>query len=227
MPTLQTGFGLVTLLDITTLDGSTYFWSDFGGAYPCVLDGSTQQYKPWVRGWDTLKRTRDTVTDGGQITLQNVSGNTIDRDVAGIIQAHELEGALCVARWWKLLADAEKYRFVGQLSEASPDDQSATFQLRDVWDFADQQVPSRMQTAQCDLIYKGARCGSTSAIATCTFDFPACGVRGVPERFGGINLVGPLSAIVNGPGGVGIISGSLGGPTAGPPAPIPSRFGEK
>jgi hypothetical protein len=227
--TLQQGFGLVTLLDIETLDGSTYFWSDFGGAYPRAVDGVSQIYKAWVRGWESLQRTRDVATDGGTITLQNLSGNTIDRDVAGIIKAHELEGALCTARLWKPLADQVKYTFIGQLSEASPDEASATFSLRDIFDFTDQKIPGRMQSAQCGLIYKGARCGSVSAHASCTFMFDGangCVDNGAQERFDGLILVGPLSVLVNGPGGAGITAGTPGaGNTGGVPIAPPGRPG--
>jgi hypothetical protein len=59
----------------------------------------------------TLERTRTLRSNLGTIALQNLSGNTIERDVASALITREFEGAFCILRFWEpgLAAALEEY----------------------------------------------------------------------------------------------------------------------
>ncbi|MGH8678581.1 MAG: hypothetical protein ACREUQ_09555, partial [Burkholderiales bacterium] len=70
----------IHLLDVQTGDGQNFFWSDFEGVFPSVLTGTNQVYKPWIKQAPSIKHFRSLQADGGDFSLQNLSGNLIDRE---------------------------------------------------------------------------------------------------------------------------------------------------
>jgi hypothetical protein len=109
MPTLQQGYGLVTLLDIDHARRLDVFLERLRrGLSARGRWGEPASISRGCVGWESLKRTRDVATDGGTITLQNVSGNTIDRDVAGIIKGTNSKARYVRRALWKPLADQVK-----------------------------------------------------------------------------------------------------------------------
>ena len=85
----RSGIGRVHLFDVQRGDGTNYFWSSHEGQFLSKLTGAQQQYKPWVKEPPTIKMTRSLQADGGQFKIQNLSGNTIDREVAALFEAGE------------------------------------------------------------------------------------------------------------------------------------------
>src|SRR5712692_4525025 len=109
----------VHLLDVQRADGSMFFWSDLEGQFLSRLTGAQQQYKPWIKTPPTIKRTRSLQADGGDFTLQNLTGNTIDREVAALFKASEFEGAYVIYRRWLVPLDVSYYEFHGFITEQS------------------------------------------------------------------------------------------------------------
>ncbi len=185
----QGGFCSVILFDVQTADGTNYFWSDVEGIYPAVLTGAGNQlYSPWVKSAGPFKRTRDLSTDTADLIMQNLSGNSIDRDVAGALKAHEFEGALAIVRLWSpLVADVIDV-FYASMSEQNPAEDEVSFRLLQLFDTAQYDVADDIQSEFCSLRYKELACGSSGSAATCLKRFIDCNdaSRAASERFNAI-----------------------------------------
>src|SRR5437867_3193137 len=48
----------IVLLDIQTLDGMQYFWSDYEGTYPAKIAAGNQFYNGWIKSGCNFTRTR-------------------------------------------------------------------------------------------------------------------------------------------------------------------------
>ena len=153
------------LLDVQTWDGQTYFWSDFEGTFPGVLAAGTQTYKPWLKQPPTIKRYRSQQADGGDFSLQNLSGNTIDREVAALIKAREFEGAYCVYRRWFSPLEATDEEFHATLTEQDIGDEEIRFRLTQVFQPNDISAADFRETLQCHFRFTSAQCGYRRAEA--------------------------------------------------------------
>jgi hypothetical protein len=113
----------IHLLDVQLGNGSNFFWSDFEGAFLSRLTGAVEQYKPWIKQPPTIKRTRSLSADGGSFELQNLTGNTIERDLAKLLRDHEAEGAYVVYRRWLVPLDVCYFEFHGFITEQSVEEE--------------------------------------------------------------------------------------------------------
>lgn len=200
----QAGFGEIALLDVQTVDGTNYFWTDSQsplGSYPGKIVAGNQNYLPYVKSSGPFTFGRDFTTDAGDIILQNLSGNTIDRDVASALLSHEFEGALCVLRLWLPLFDDAMLEFHGCLFEQAPDDDECSFRLVQLSDVAQFNVADDVVSELCTWRYKSAQCGSTGSAATCPKRFTDCkdATRAAQERFNGVLNPAPTNAVTNAP----------------------------
>jgi hypothetical protein len=185
----------IALLDIQAADGTCYYWSDVAGVYDAVIGGGTQAYKPWIRSIGPMRQSKDARTDAGDIVVQNVSGNSIERDVAAAMRDREFAGALAVLR----VLDAEtlevKRQYDGYFGQPQSDQNTATFRLRALNDSNRIDVPVWDYAEQCQFRYKSKACGSVSGLPTCPKTFTACVARGVQERFPGIPVLPQTSSV--------------------------------
>ncbi|HLJ87765.1 MAG TPA: hypothetical protein VKZ53_13145 [Candidatus Angelobacter sp.] len=205
------GFVDTILLDIQTSDGSTFFWTDVEGVYPTRIVAGTQFYLPWVKSAGPFKRTRDLSTDSGDLVLQNLSGNTIDRDVASALKNHEFEGALAVVRFWSPLIAAARDELHMTLSEQNPREDEVSFRMLQLFDTSQYDVAGDVQDEICTWRYKSPQCGATDSATSCTKFFSDCVVHGAVERFNAIVTIVPNVAVTTPPtqfGGGGNRGGS-------------------
>jgi hypothetical protein len=173
------------LLDIQAVDGTWFYWSDLAGNYPRALDGVLQEYKPWIKSAGPLRLTKDSRTDAGDLTAQNLSGNDFVRDATTAITSSEFEGALVILRFWDLLIEIPLLEFHGSLSEPAPTADEALFRMLQLMDCAQYELPLHNYSETCPLRYKAADCGSESELATCGKTIDDCTARVVIERFQG------------------------------------------
>jgi phage-related protein len=178
----------VVLADIQTGDGTQYFWSDYEGAYPTKFTGANQLYNGWIKNGFSFTRTRDLSTNAGDLVVQNLSGNTIVRDVSNALDTHEFEGALCIIRLWLPLFDQAMDEFHCSLSEPSPSEDECSFRMLTLLDPSQYFCADIAQGELCPWRYKSAQCGSAGAAATCDFKFTTCSDANhlAQERFSGI-----------------------------------------
>jgi hypothetical protein len=184
----------IHLFDIQRGDGTNYFWSSHEGAFLSRLTGSVQQYKPWVKTPPTIKMTRSLQADGGQFAIQNLSGNTIDREVAALFKAGEFEGAYVIYRPWMIPLDAAPWEFHGFISEQSVEPEDVTLRMLQL--FQPNEVPSYdlRQTRGCGWRFTSAQCGYrrgqlfvplTTATAFSANTIGASGLALTPNLFNG------------------------------------------
>lgn len=149
----------VHLFDIQRSGGSQYFWSDVEGVFTSRLTGAAQQYKPWIVQPPTITLSRSLTTDGGNFQLQNLSGNTIDREVQALLTAGEFEGAYAIYRPWFVPLDVAGWEFHGFLSEQHPGQDNVQFRVLQL--FQPNTIPAYdfVQTIDCHFRYRSAQCG--------------------------------------------------------------------
>lgn len=149
----------VHLIDLQRADGTQYFWASHEGSFTSRLTGAAQIYKPWLKDLPTIKFTRSLTPDGGHFSIQNLSGNTIDREVAALLQANEFDGAYCVYRPWLVPDDAAEFEFHGFIEDQAISDADVQFRLVQLFQPADIPAHDFYQTKDCGKRYRSAVCG--------------------------------------------------------------------
>jgi len=195
----RNGFALIALLDVQTVDGTNFYWSDVAGNYPVKLGaGPNADYSPWLKSAGPLQRSKDLATDAGDVQIQNLSGNLIDRDVAAALKAHEFEGALAVLRFWHPLLQDVADEQHGTLTEQAGDDEQVQFRLLQVLDPSLFSVPEYDYQVECPWRFKSDLCGSTGSAAACNKSFANCqdASRAAVERYAGILMAPPTSIYI-------------------------------
>jgi hypothetical protein len=68
-------------------------WAGFSGSVGTITPAvaGPKNYLPWIKQAGPIRRSRDSRTDAADIILQNLSGNTIDRDLLTTLKNHEME----------------------------------------------------------------------------------------------------------------------------------------
>lgn len=163
------------LLDVQTANGAFYFWSSIAGSFPQRItnDGVLLVYQPWLVSAGPFTFSRSLSRDGGQIVIQNVSGNTLERDTLKALRNDEFEGALAVFRIYDHLAGT-RMEFHGLLSQQSVDESKATFKLGQLLDPTQVDIPQRVSSTRCTWIYKSDVCGSVGTAPSCPKTPEAC-----------------------------------------------------
>lgn len=176
------------LLDIELADNATrFYWGMEGGSFPMRLGpGGNAQYLPYVKSFGPYRFSRSLRTDSGDVKIQNISGNSIVRDVANILSLNEFDGALFVARYWRPLSQTVDLEIHGKLSEPVPAETEVAFRLLQLFDANQQSVPKRGPGPNCSLHYLSPQCGSVSGLPTCDLLFSSCVTRAAVERFNGL-----------------------------------------
>lgn len=189
----------VVLLDIQTTDGSQFFWADLEGNYLSEMTGQTQFYNGWLKGGTAFQITKDLSTNAGDMTVQNISGNTIDRDVDLALSNHEFEGALCIMRVWMPILDAAIDEFHGQISEQNPVEDEFQFRHLQLFDPAQYDAADDVIQDLCTWRYQSAQCGSTGSATTCDFKLSTCqdSQHLAQERFNGVLSIVPVASLFN------------------------------
>jgi hypothetical protein len=190
----RSGIAPALLLDVQTPSGDTYYWSDrplrnivpvippaVGGLLTVFsLSGPVVNYVPWLMGSGTLNYNRSTVADTGTLSIQNVSGNVLQRDFERIARRSTLEGSLFVFRYYQVdLA----WAWIEQHGTLSCGDAGTTVPLNLSQLFAGSDDTPVQQVAEtCQLNWAAGRCPSTQP-TECLYTYQSCQV---PERFVGI-----------------------------------------
>jgi hypothetical protein len=181
----RSGIAPALLLDVQTPSGDTHYWSDrplrnMTPVIPPATGGPLVNYVPWLLGSGTLTYNRSTVTDTGSLTVQNVSGNVLQRDFEKIARRSTLEGSLFVFRYYQVDLAWAWIEQHGTLSCG----EAGTFvplNLQQLFAGSDD-TPNQQVSETCQLMWAAGRCPSTQA-TECLYTYASCQVI---ERFVGI-----------------------------------------
>jgi hypothetical protein len=200
------GGAAVSLLEVATIAGARYYWSDADIIAPTALaqqitigSGPTRSteltyyaeaFQPWLLSAGPFKTYRNTTTSTGQVEIQNISGDTVRRDVSRIFSQQAMVGALVYYRTW--LADCQfaTFSFMGRVDDADIDldgddsKASMTLQLESLCCWAKIDAPNQDICSSCQLAFGSIQCGSTSP-TPCNNDYGSCTSI---ERFMGVVL---------------------------------------
>jgi hypothetical protein len=209
----QSSWYPIILADVQTADGTNYYWSDVEGVYPSSIAGAAQLYSAWIKSAGPFKRTRDLSTDTADLILQNLSGNSIDRDLSAAIKNHEFEGALGVVRLWSPLFFDVLDQFFASLSEQTMAEDEVSFRLLQLFDTAQYDVADDIQSELCTHRFKDAACGSTGTAIVCLKRFIDCNdaTRNAVERHNAILSIVPNATLNPPPTSTGGGGGDPGG----------------
>ncbi len=193
----RTGPAPICLMDVLALDGTSYHWANkeidtapvYTGTHPAWLAGQAYQpadydthYYPWLLSAVQFHHTRSQQSYQATITIQDVSGNTLQRDSAGLIVGTSFEGAYFCFREWNMLAQQVKFQQNGRLTVQSVTEDQIIFGANQLFNPNDYDGQPYELSETCQLRYSSPQCGDTTN-NPCDNTFVTCRQ---PYRFFGV-----------------------------------------
>ena len=178
----KTGIAPVNLLDVLTVAGQTYYWADRKINVLSSISATPQAYLPWIDSVGDIKCYRSLQTATATFTMQNVSGDSLQRDFERIMRQATLEGAFFIYRMWQNDAQAAWFEMHGTLTVTDVTDTEVRLKGSSLLDASETDGLPWNYSETCQLEWASARCGSTQP-TPCQNSFPSCQVV---ERFVGI-----------------------------------------
>jgi hypothetical protein len=163
----------IVLVDVLTASGNTYFWSEHKCTWPSALTGEPAQYLDWINGPVKFTTHGSTQTDTATIPVQNISGNTVERDAATAFSKTEFSGALVICRIWRGDSEEVLYEFVGNVSNPEIDESQMELPLEGFGNYSAIIAPAFNIDVTCPLTFGSVECGSTSAVP-CDQSYGGC-----------------------------------------------------
>jgi hypothetical protein len=175
----RSGPAEVCLLDVVCLDGTTYHWANkqlsnvapiLTGTTPAWYAGQAFQpaegygmhYYPWLLSATGFHHTRAMQSDTATIEVQDVSGNTLQRDMAGLIVGTTFEGALFCFRIWNLLVMQPSFVQYGRLTILSVSQYMVSFGANQLYNANDYDGNPYAYSETCQWRYSSPACGDTT-----------------------------------------------------------------
>jgi hypothetical protein len=193
----RSGPAPLCLLDVLALDGTSYHWGNkqidtpavYTGAHPAWLAAQAFQpanydthYYPWLLSATEFHHTRSQQSYQANITIQDVSGNTLQRDAAGLIVGTSFEGALFCFREWNPLAQQTKFQQNGRLTVLSVSEDQIQFGANQLFNPNDYDGNPYEYSDTCQWRYSSPGCGDTTN-NPCQNTYATCRQ---PNRFFGV-----------------------------------------
>lgn len=156
--------------------GSTTLTVDFIGFavyYASATGQSSFAYEPWLLRVPSFSFHRSLQTDIGSFVVQNLSGDTLSRDVEKILRASAMEGAFFVYRSWQPDAEAAWLEVHGTLTVGEVGVDTMTLKASQLLSPSQDDTPLEIYCETCQLQWAGLRCGSTET-TECNYSFQTC-----------------------------------------------------
>lgn len=177
------GCAPVSLVEVRTVSVNTYFWSEQRGIWNSIINGTpTNQYLDWLVGEQQFQLHGSTQTDTGTLSVQNMSGNTVERDIAVTYSRNEFIGAFVYYRLWRADAEVSIFTFMGNIVDADIDEQTMDLSIEGFGNYSAIKAPSYSIDVSCPLVFGSMACASTSP-TPCQQSYGTCTSI---ERFAGV-----------------------------------------
>jgi hypothetical protein len=111
----------------------------------------------------------------GSFVIQNLSGDTLSRDVEKLLRASAFEGAFFVYRLWQPDAEAAWIEVHGTLTVGDVEPDTMTLKGMQLMNPAQDDTPLENYCETCQLQWGGRRCGSTEP-TECSYSYQTCQV---------------------------------------------------
>ena len=139
-------------------------------------------YVAWILSVPKIVFNRSLATDTGSFVLQNLSGDTMQRDFEKIARRSALEGAMFIYRLWDPAARASWIEHHGTFTVEGIPRETVSLKGSALTNLATYDTPMRQIGETCQQVIWGGRgCGATGS-TECQYSFQTCQV---PERFMG------------------------------------------
>ena len=187
------------LLDVVRTNGDSFHWANAQLTAAPVYTGNTpawassllnppaiwdRAYFPWLLSATDLHFYRSTQASSGRLLVQNISGNSLQRDVAGLLTAASFEGAIFALRLWLPHLQLPSFEMHGRLTIAQAGELTSEFALGPLFDSSSYDGNPYQYSETCQWNYAEPGCGDTTA-NPCTNSYTTC--RQIRRFFGVLN----------------------------------------
>lgn len=183
----QGGPSPVSLLELLMISGDYFFASDMaigvpsaiqsaaGGAGSGIVRGPRSvpglaqlpagavAFAPWLIDAPQWTFAGTLTTQTATATIQNVSGDSAQRDQSLLFSEEELWGALFIYRLWHPGLETALVTVVGNVSDAEAEDTTMELTLRDFGNWSEIKAPDCLIGVNCGLTFGSEACGSLSS----------------------------------------------------------------
>lgn len=132
-------------------------------------------HAPWLLSVPQISFHRSLQTDTGSFVVQNLSGDTLSRDMEKLLRASAFEGALFVYRLWQADAEAAWIEVHGTLSVDDVGVDTITFKGTQLLNPSQDDTPLENYCETCQLLWGGIRCGASGS-TECSYSYQTCQV---------------------------------------------------
>jgi hypothetical protein len=133
------------------------------------------RHAPWLLSVPQISFHRSLQTDTGSFVVQNLSGDTLSRDVEKQLRVSAFEGALFVYRLWQADAEAAWIEVHGTLSVDDVGVDTITFKGAQLLNPSQDDTPLENYCETCQLDWGGIRCGASGS-TECSYSYQTCQV---------------------------------------------------
>jgi hypothetical protein len=194
------GVSPISLVHLTT-NRQEYWWSEANISIASEGDsaGAAGNYMGWLVGQPKFQIFGSTQTDTGSISIQNISGNTVQRDASLQVSEYEFVGAFVSYLLYDAASQTALFSFTGNIADVTYiDEQQIDFSLEGFCNWsAVQAVPYNIGPT-CGLYFGSMECGSTAA-TPCQQTYGNCSsierFKGFVAQWNVSNLSSPLVQI--------------------------------
>lgn len=159
-----------------------FFFSEQDCKWPSIITGNLERFLPWLDAPVTLQLPGSVATSTAKVSIQNISGNTVERDAAKMFTENGLIGQLCIIRIWRGDAEKSLLTFMGNVKDVDLQESSLVIDIDGFDNWSAITAPSYDIDTACPLTFASKACGSTSA-TPCDQTFGTCSQV---NRFAGV-----------------------------------------
>jgi hypothetical protein len=163
-----------TLVEVKTVGGNVYLWSEHKGFYPSVINGGgNYPYLDWLTAEQKFSLFGSTQTDTAVINVQNISGDTVERAIAKAFSSVEFIGAFVVARIWRADSNTSLLTFMGNVVGVDVDETRMELTVEGFGNYSAVLAPAYNIDKSCPLTFGSVACGSTNPVP-CDQSYGGC-----------------------------------------------------
>lgn len=145
------------------------------GPYGWAEGAGWAEWEPWLLSVPQYQFHRSLQTDVGSFVVQNLSGDTLSRDVEKILRRSAIEGSQFVWTLWQPDALAAWFSVHGTLTVDPVGVDTLTLKGSQLLNPSQDDTPLEAYGESCQLQWAGPRCGSTES-TECDYSFQSCQV---------------------------------------------------